>query len=159
MSRSRVITDHDEIREWAEERGGKPSTVKGTKRGKGDAGMIRIDFPGYSGEGKLEPISWDKWFEKFDEAKLGMILQDKTRGGQQSNFNKLVSREGAAESKDTTSKRRASTRNTSQAKAKRATGARKSAARGARTGGRKGAAPTGARKGAPKKAKSRTRQR
>ena len=55
--------------------------------------MIRLDFPGYSGEDKLQPISWDEWFEKFDERKLALIYQDETAGGQKSNFNKLVSRD------------------------------------------------------------------
>jgi hypothetical protein len=96
MSRSHTTTDHDEIRRWAEERGGTPSAVKGTSRRKQDVGMIRIDFPGYSGAGKLEPISWDEWFQKFDESKLALVLQDETSDGEKSNFNKLVGRETAA---------------------------------------------------------------
>lgn len=93
MNRSKTTTDHNEIRRWAEARGGKPTAVKGTKRGKNDVGMIRIDFPGYSGEGKLEPISWDEWFGKFDQSNLAMILQEETAKGQMSHFNKLVARE------------------------------------------------------------------
>jgi hypothetical protein len=92
MNRSKTTTDHDEIRRWAEARGGKPTAVKGTARGKRDPGMIRIDFPGYSGEGKLVPISWDEWFEKFDKSRLAMILQEETADGQKSSFNKLVSK-------------------------------------------------------------------
>ena len=30
MAEGNVTTDHEKIRKWAEERGGKPSTVKGT---------------------------------------------------------------------------------------------------------------------------------
>lgn len=96
MSRSRTTTDHDEIRRWAEERGGKPSAVKRTRRGAKDVGMIRLDFPGYSGEGSLEPITWDQWFDKFDAKKLALVLQDKTPSGEKSNFNKLVARTTAA---------------------------------------------------------------
>jgi anaerobic selenocysteine-containing dehydrogenase len=88
---SKTTYDHDEIRKWAEERGGKPSHVKGTG-GSDDAGILRIDFPGYSGEGKLEPISWDEFFEKFDAQELALIYQEKTADGQRSNFNKIVSR-------------------------------------------------------------------
>ena len=29
--------------------------------------MLRLDFPGYTGEDKLEEISWDEFFEKFEE--------------------------------------------------------------------------------------------
>ena len=38
--------------------------------GKGDIGMIRLDFPGYTGADSLEHISWDDWFDKFDESGL-----------------------------------------------------------------------------------------
>ena len=91
----RALTDHDEIREWAEERGAVPSCVKGTGR-RGDVGMIRLDFPGYSGEESLQEVSWDDWFEKFDERNLQLIVQDETAGGRQSNFNKLISRGSAS---------------------------------------------------------------
>ena len=86
------LTDHEEIRQWAEERGGKPACVRGTGN-KGDIGMLRLDFPGYSGADSLQPISWDDWFEKFDERNLALIVQDKTARGQKSNFNKLIARE------------------------------------------------------------------
>jgi len=89
-----MTTDHDEIQRWAEERGGKPACVQGTG-GKGDIGMLRIEFPGKPNakDAKLQPISWDDFFEKFDERGLALVYQDKTARGQKSNFNKLVSRE------------------------------------------------------------------
>ncbi len=88
---TKVTTDHDEIRRWAEERGAKPSAVIRTEKGD-DPGIIRLDFPGYSGEGALEEISWDDWFEKFEEKKLALLHQEKTTGGKKSNFNKIISR-------------------------------------------------------------------
>ena len=91
---SKVTFDHNEIRRWAEERGAKPACVKGTG-GHGDIGMIRLDFPGYSGEESLQPISWEEWFKKFDERNLALLYQETTADGQKSNFNKLVSRETA----------------------------------------------------------------
>jgi len=92
---ARPITDHDEIRQWAEERGGTPSCVRGTGN-RGDIGMLRLDFPGYSGGDSLQEISWDDWFEKFDERGLALLVQERTSRGQKSNFNKLVSRETAS---------------------------------------------------------------
>lgn len=88
---SHTTTDHDTIREWAESRGGKPATVASTHE-EDDAGIIRIDFPGYSGKGSLEEITWDEWFEKFDEAGLAFLYQDETADGKKSNFNRLVKR-------------------------------------------------------------------
>ncbi|HWE49782.1 MAG TPA: hypothetical protein VG273_08340 [Bryobacteraceae bacterium] len=88
---SQTTTDHEEIRKWAEDRGAKPACVRGTG-GEGDAGMLRLDFPGYSGADSLEHIDWDAWFEKFDERKLALLYQEETAEGEKSNFNKLVSR-------------------------------------------------------------------
>ena len=89
-----MTTDHEEIRRWAEERGGNPACVQGTG-GKGDIGMLRIEFPGKPNakDGKLQPISWDDFFEKFDERELALLYQETTARGQKSNFNKLVSRQ------------------------------------------------------------------
>ena len=90
-SQSKITTDHDEIRQWAQARNGRPAVVKST-RGKGDhTGILRIDFPGYSGSGSLEEISWEEFFEKFDREKLALVWQETTAGGQKSNFNKIVS--------------------------------------------------------------------
>ena len=91
-STNRVLTDPEEIRRWAEERRAKPACVKGTGGG-GEVGMIRLDFPGFSGEESLQPISWDDWFEEFEEKELALIVQETTASGQKSNFNKIVSRE------------------------------------------------------------------
>lgn len=89
---SHTTTDHDFIRQWAGQRGAKPACVKGTGK-KGDTGMIRLDFPGYSGGDSLQPIDWDEWFDRFDANQLALVYQDKTASGETSNFNKLVRRE------------------------------------------------------------------
>jgi len=89
---SKTTTNHEQIRKWAEARGGTPSRVKGTGGGD-DPGMIRLDFPGYSGAGSLEEISWDEWFEAFDDNDLALVYQEKTAEGEKSNFNKLIGRE------------------------------------------------------------------
>jgi hypothetical protein len=88
---TKVTTDHDEIRRWAEDRGAKPARVRGT----GDVGIIRLAFPGAPGarDEQLEEISWDEWFRKFDESGLAFLFEETTASGQKSNFNKLVKRE------------------------------------------------------------------
>jgi hypothetical protein len=87
-----ITTDHEFIQRWVEERNGKPSRVIGTGGGE-DPGMLRIDFPGYSGEGTLEEIPWEEFFEKFDENQLAFLYQEKTSSGELSRFNKFVRRE------------------------------------------------------------------
>jgi hypothetical protein len=87
--------DHDEIRQWAEERSAIPVHVKGTG-GNGDIGILRLHFPEFSNENKkLEPISWEDWFREFDRRNLALLVEDTTASGQRSNFNKLISRETA----------------------------------------------------------------
>jgi hypothetical protein len=84
---ARTTTDHETIRRWVEARGGRPARVKGTG-GPGDPGLLRIDFPGFSGEHTLEEISWDEWFKGFDANKLAFLYEDQP----DSRFNKLISR-------------------------------------------------------------------
>ena len=57
--------------------------------------MIRIEFPGAPNaqDENLEEISWDEFFERFDDEELAMVLQSETASGEQSNFYKLVKRE------------------------------------------------------------------
>ena len=89
---SETTTDHDTIRRWAEDRGGRPAAV-GSTGSSGDVGIIRIEFPAYGGDNEdLEEISWEQWFEKFDDNELALVYQDQTSDGEQSTFNKLVSR-------------------------------------------------------------------
>ena len=90
-SESTTTTDHDEIRRWVEEHDGKPASVKGTEAG-GDLGVLRIDFPGGAGEEQLEHVSWDEWFEKFEQEQLAFLYQQQKASGEDSTFFKLVSR-------------------------------------------------------------------
>lgn len=87
MTSSQTTTDHDEIRNWAESRGGRPSRVKDT----GEGGILRIDFG--EPEEALEEIDWDTFFEIFEDRRLALLYQDETTGGETSRFNKLVSRD------------------------------------------------------------------
>lgn len=92
--KSNRTTDHDVIRQWAEDRDGSPATVKATE-GKNDPGLLRINFPGYSGKYSLENISWEDFFKKFDEKNLEFLYQEQTRTGKTSRFFKFVNPSGS----------------------------------------------------------------
>jgi hypothetical protein len=90
-------TDHEGIRRWAEDRGGLPTIVKGTE------GLLRIDFVrGKQSGGRaasLEEVSWDRWFEIFDDNGLTFLCANEP----DSKFFKLVraTREEASEREET----------------------------------------------------------
>ena len=46
-------------------------------------------YPGYSGKESLQQISWDEFFEKFEESQLAFLYQDEKN----SRFSKLVKRD------------------------------------------------------------------
>ncbi|RJP76927.1 MAG: hypothetical protein C4524_09255 [Candidatus Zixiibacteriota bacterium] len=89
---SKTTTDHKTIRKWIEEREGRPATVKRTGD-KEDPGILRVDFPGYGDSTSLEPISWEEFFQKFDEKKLAFLYQETTKEGKTSRFFKFVNRQ------------------------------------------------------------------
>lgn len=93
---SKQTIDHDEIRNWVEERGGKPARVKQTGKGSG-GGLLRIDYPGFSGEDSLEEITWEEFFAAFEKNKLAFLYQDETKDGKESRFSKLIDRESTKE--------------------------------------------------------------
>jgi hypothetical protein len=86
MSSAITTTDHDKIRKWAEARDGHPAIIKT----KGEGGVLRIDFG--EPEEELQEISWDEFFEVFDDNELAFLYQDKTSDGGKSRFNKFVER-------------------------------------------------------------------
>ncbi len=88
---AKKTTDHATVQKWVEQRGGKPATVKGTS-GSTKPGLLRIAFPDYKGNKALSMISWDEFFQKFDEKKLAFLYQDKMAGGKMSRFFKFVKR-------------------------------------------------------------------
>jgi hypothetical protein len=89
MSEANITTDHQEIKQWAERRGGEPATVSETTSGD-EAGILRLDFK--PKDKSLDRITWDEFFEKFDSAHLAFLYQDKTSDGKMSRFHKFVDR-------------------------------------------------------------------
>lgn len=87
---AKTTTDHDTIRKWVEKRGGHPARVADTAPGKpsgmkGSAGILRIDFA--EPDESLERISWEEFFQTFDQHKLAFLHEEDSR------FSKFVSRE------------------------------------------------------------------
>lgn len=90
MAQGKATIDHDKIKSWVEQHGGCPAHVKGSGSGD-DPGILRIDFTGFSGKHTLEEISWDEFFDAFEDNKLAFLYQD----DEKSRFSKLVSRDSA----------------------------------------------------------------
>ncbi len=92
---SRTTTDHDEIRKWAEAHGGKPAAVAQTHKS-GDVGIIRIMFPDnpQSEHQSLVEISWEEFFDQFDESELALVYEE------DSLFSKIVGRDTVEQRKE-----------------------------------------------------------
>jgi len=82
MSSAEPVTDHDEIRRWAEQHGGRPAKVETD----GEGGILRLDFA--EKDDNLTEISWEEFFEIFEDNDLALLIQPEG----QSRFNKFVSR-------------------------------------------------------------------
>lgn len=80
------------------ERGGSPARVKDTDKGN-SSGVLRIDYPGYSGEETLETITWEEFFEGFEKNNLAFLYQEETKDGKKSRFSKLIERDSAKDQK------------------------------------------------------------
>jgi hypothetical protein len=92
MASAKTTIDHPTIQRWVEERGGCPARVKGTGSAD-DPGILRIDYPGFSGVHTLESIPWDDFFAAFEANELAFVFQDQP----DSRFSKLISRERMGE--------------------------------------------------------------
>jgi len=94
MSRAQTTTDHDEIRQWIEARGGHPAAVAATMD-EDDAGILRVDFD--PPDDSLEQMEWDDFFDTFDRKGLAFLYQERTDDGKPSRFFKFVSRDDDAD--------------------------------------------------------------
>jgi hypothetical protein len=119
MASSKTTRDHEEIRRWAEARGAAPAEVASTHQGD-EPGILRFKFPNAPGhkDENLREISWEEFFEKFDENNLELLYQETTAEGGKSNFNKLIHPESEEHSsrKTASSQTKASGSGTSSSK-------------------------------------------
>lgn len=117
MALSKTTQNHEEIRSWAEKRGAVPAEVASTHR-RDEPGILRFSFPRARGKNNdnLTEVSWDDFFEKFDENNLELVYQEKTATGRQSNFNKLIHPGSAARGRSGSSSRGESRSRSSEGK-------------------------------------------
>ncbi len=87
---SKTTQDHSTIKKWTEERNGKPAVVESTTSSNKGGGLLRINFPKYA-EDNLKDISWEEFFEIFDNNNLQFLYQETTKNGGKSHFFKLIS--------------------------------------------------------------------
>lgn len=83
-TRSRAV-----IRQWAEQRKATPATEPAGQAGQGGQGtderVLRFDFPDAQ-SGALQPVSWDEFFQIFDERELVFHFQQHMTAGEVSDL-------------------------------------------------------------------------
>jgi len=106
----RKTTDHEEIKLWVESHGGRPAAIRTLD---GDLGVVRIDYSlnsdriagsvrgdrhrgsltgGLDDPGTQQPLTWDEFFEQFENRKLAFIYDDEVPPGFEERSAKLVNR-------------------------------------------------------------------
>lgn len=87
---SKTTKDHDTIRAWPEQRGGRPATVAGTA---GDAGITGINL---RDDNSLDEVAPEAFFARSDDLLLASLYQDRTSDGEVSRFNGFARRDKAS---------------------------------------------------------------
>lgn len=92
---AKILTSRDEIRQWAEARGGNPMLMD-TPDGTGTRTLLQLTFgqhainsehnEGPDRIGGFQLSGWDEWFAALDEAGLALRVSDDPAGGNESEF-------------------------------------------------------------------------
>lgn len=95
MTDTNSTQDRDTIINWAMRRSGHAAVVAGAHPDASDdietdVGALRIGFPGYASEEKLDPISWDDFFEAFNDHAAAFEYEDMLPGGEISYVYRIV---------------------------------------------------------------------
>jgi len=98
MAETRVLTDHEEIRDWAAARAGQP--VLRTLGSSQDKPVLAFAFGqqayqdtdrGWDEIGEVEIVEWDEWFRLFDERELALVVAEDVPG-QREEFHEFIRR-------------------------------------------------------------------
>lgn len=92
---ARILTDRQEIREWASARAGNPMLMD-TPDGTGSRTLLQLTFgqhalntdnnEGPDRVGGFQLVSWDEWFAALDDNKLALRVSDDPSGGNEAEF-------------------------------------------------------------------------
>lgn len=85
---TRITSDHSKIKQWADDRNAKPACYKCSSR----SSLLLFRFPGETEEAVIN-LSWEEFFEKFEEHKLAFLYQDMNDRGKKSRFNSFIKKE------------------------------------------------------------------
>jgi hypothetical protein len=99
---TQVLTDHEQIRQWAAARSGNPA-IEDRPTGVPGAPLLRIVFDQMAlnaGEnqygdrlGGLDLVAWEDWFAEFDAQNFGLMVEDE-RPGTLDDYYEFVPRDG-----------------------------------------------------------------
>lgn len=92
LNESKTTDNHEAIKKWVEERDGAPALMGGITPEIGGGGMLRIDFKDNS-DGPLNEISWETFFEIFDESNMLFLYQEKTEEDEKDHFYKIINKD------------------------------------------------------------------
>jgi hypothetical protein len=90
MANVHTTTDHLEIREWVEDHGGEPAIID--KGGMNGSGILYVDFHSGLRNNALKDVTWDEFFDAFEENHLAFIYRE-TKSNKDSSFFKFVARD------------------------------------------------------------------
>jgi len=92
---AKTLTDRDDIRQWAEARGGNPMLMD-TPDGTGTRTLLQLTFgqhaintDGNEGPdriGGFQLVSWEEWFAALEAGKLAIRVSDDPSGGNEAEF-------------------------------------------------------------------------
>ncbi|RUT29336.1 hypothetical protein EMQ25_14535 [Arsenicitalea aurantiaca] len=100
---SKILTRHDEIRQWAEARGGNPLLMEMPDGTGGSRTLLQLTFgqhylnadenEGPDRPGGFDLVSWDDWLAALEANGLAMRVSDDPAGGNEAEF-EFVARDG-----------------------------------------------------------------
>ncbi|WP_163265214.1 hypothetical protein [Chelativorans alearense] len=100
MADTKLLTDHNDIREWAAARAGQPALSDPTPGMAESEPILSFAFgqrayqdtdEGADRPGGVQPVEWDEWFRLFEERRLALVVS-RDVPGQREEFHEFVRR-------------------------------------------------------------------